>query len=126
MQVHSLSTLQGGAAPQLVQELQAGLPAARSPGAAENAPNIAPSQAPQPTKQTDAAELKKAVESLNKTVSSLNQSLQFTIDSDTKLDVVKVIDITSREVLRQIPSPEVISIAKAIDKLQGMLIKDKA
>jgi uncharacterized FlaG/YvyC family protein len=29
-------------------------------------------------------------------------------------------------VLRQIPSPEVLSIAKAIDKLQGMLIKDKA
>jgi flagellar protein FlaG len=125
MSVQSLSNVQGAVVVQLtpdVGNVRAGVTVSQQgtvPGSSE-----APAQTPK--QATDPAELKKAVDSLNKTVASLNQSLQFSVDEDTKMDVVKVVDITSREVLRQIPSPEVLSIAKAIDKLQGMLIKDKA
>lgn len=72
------------------------------------------------------SEVKGALEKLNKTVSSMNDSLQFSVDSDTKMNVVKLIDRNTNEVIRQIPTEEVLHIAKAIDSLQGMLIKDKA
>jgi flagellar protein FlaG len=127
MQLQSLSTIQSSLGTQL------GLEVAGSRQPAQDGASTAAASGQQPKTQvqdskpaTDPAEVKKAVESLNKTIGNLNQSLQFSVDDDTKMDVVKVIDINSREVLRQIPSPEVISIAKAIDKLQGMLIKDKA
>ena len=53
-------------------------------------------------------------------------SLQFSIDEDIGVTVVKVIDTESKKVIRQIPSEEVIDIAKALDKLQGLLVKQQA
>jgi flagellar protein FlaG len=129
MQVQGLSNTQSSVAAQLVPEAagaRGGQTPAPSPQPAGNA-SSAEAQAAQQAKHTpDPAEVQKAVESLNKAVLNLNHSLQFSVDEDTKIDVVKVIDINSKEVVRQIPSVEVLSIAKAIDRLQGMLIKDKA
>lgn len=128
MQVQGLSSVPGGSVPQA--SVDAGNN--RSPQAAADTSQVAAAvsvatDAVQASKHAaNPAEVKQAVESLNKTVLSLNHSLQFSVDEDTKIDVVKVIDMDSKEVVRQIPSVEVISIAKAIDKLQGMLIKDKA
>jgi flagellar protein FlaG len=53
-------------------------------------------------------------------------SLQFSIDEDIGVTVVKVIDTESKKVIRQIPSEEVMDIAKALDKLQGLLVKQQA
>ena len=39
---------------------------------------------------------------------------------------MKVVDASTDEVIRQIPSEEIISIAKALDKLQGLLVEQKA
>jgi flagellar protein FlaG len=40
--------------------------------------------------------------------------------------VVKVIDRETQDVIRQIPSQEMLDLAQALDKLQGLLIKQKA
>jgi flagellar protein FlaG len=37
-----------------------------------------------------------------------------------------VVDTESGELIRQIPAQEIIEIAKALDKLQGMIIRQKA
>lgn len=74
----------------------------------------------------DPKEVKNAVEKLNKSVELSSRSLQFSVDEDTRINIVKLIDTDSKQVLRQIPSEEILSIAKAIDKLQGLLIQDKA
>ncbi|HEY9102735.1 flagellar protein FlaG [Chitinimonas sp.] len=70
--------------------------------------------------------VEESVKKLNDTIATFNRSLQFSIDSDTRLNIVKVVDVNSKEVIRQIPSQEVVDIAKAIDKLQGLLLSDKA
>lgn len=80
----------------------------------------------QSEQKVDREDVSKAVERLNSVVSSFNRSLQFSIDEDTKLNVVRLVDVQSKETIRQIPSEEALSIAKAIDKLQGLLIQDKA
>lgn len=71
-------------------------------------------------------QVKSAVEKINKTVEALGRDLQFTVDEDTKINIVKVVDTKTKDVIRQFPSEEVVAIAKALDKLQGLLVKDKA
>ena len=71
-------------------------------------------------------ELQEAVDSMNDFVSSLRNTLNFSIDKDTGRTVVKVIDQATDEVIKQIPSEEMLAISKAIDKLKGLLIEQKA
>ncbi|QDQ28914.1 flagellar protein FlaG [Chitinimonas arctica] len=67
-----------------------------------------------------------SVRKLNQAISASGRSIQFSIDDDTKLKIVKVVDLESKAVIRQIPTEDVVEIARAIDKLQGLLIRDKA
>lgn len=71
-------------------------------------------------------EVKSAVEKINKAVQSFDRNLQFSVDSDTKMNIVKVIDTQTKDVIRQFPSEEALKIAQALDKLQGLLVRDKA
>lgn len=68
----------------------------------------------------------KAVNSINKTIQATLQNLEFSVDQDSSQVVVKVIDQQTKQVLRQIPTEEVLEIAKSLDKLQGLLIKQIA
>lgn len=73
-----------------------------------------------------AGELQKALEEVAKAVAPMAQSLQFSLDKDSGKTVVKVMDTDTNEVIRQIPSEEVLAISKAVDKLKGLLIKQEA
>jgi flagellar protein FlaG len=72
-----------------------------------------------------------AVKKMNDAMLGSSQSLQFSIDEDSKDIVVKVIDQSTKEVVRQIPSKEALQIAKSLDKSidkvqQGLLINQTA
>lgn len=67
-----------------------------------------------------------AVKKANQTIQLLRSNLQFSVDEETGIDVVKFIDTQTKEVIRQIPSEEMLSIAHRLDELTGMLIRDKA
>ena len=71
-------------------------------------------------------ELKDVVKEVNDFVNPFNNSLQFSIDKDSDTMVVKVIDISTKEVIKQIPSEEMLALAKALDQLKGLLVKQKA
>ncbi|HEY3325938.1 MAG TPA: flagellar protein FlaG [Novimethylophilus sp.] len=84
------------------------------------------SQAVQPVGNTvDVSVLKNMVDDLNHAVKIISSNLEFSVDEDTDISVIKVVDSDSNEVIRQIPSKEVIAIAKALDQLKGLLVKDK-
>ncbi|BBB66505.1 flagellar protein FlaG [Undibacterium sp. YM2] len=68
----------------------------------------------------------KAVDDINKTIQSLSQSLEFSVEEHSNKVVVKVVDLQTKEVLRQIPSEEALEISRSLDKLQGLLIKQQA
>ncbi|MBC3932718.1 flagellar protein FlaG [Undibacterium curvum] len=74
----------------------------------------------------DLSQVTKAVADINKTIQSLSQDLQFSVDKDSDKVVVKIIDQQTKQVLRQIPSEEALEISKSLDKLQGLLIKQQA
>lgn len=68
---------------------------------------------------------KNAIDEINKTMASMSRNLEFAVDDDTHITVVKVVDTQTHDVIRQIPSEEVVAIAKALDKIQGLLIKQQ-
>nr|WP_315473120.1 flagellar protein FlaG [uncultured Undibacterium sp.] len=71
-------------------------------------------------------QVNQAVEAINKTIQAASQNLEFSVDKDTSDVVVKVIDQQTKQVLRQIPTEEALEIAKSLDRLQGLLIKQTA
>lgn len=85
-------------------------------------PVVEASALTQPTK----TELVEAVAKVQKVVESQASNLLFTVDDASGRTVVRVVDSLTKETIRQIPSEEVLSIAKALDKLQGLLIKQTA
>ncbi|MDR0440380.1 MAG: flagellar protein FlaG [Candidatus Accumulibacter sp.] len=70
--------------------------------------------------------LQEAVEKIQKFVSMAACNIEFSIDEDSGRTVVKVVDRETKDVVRQIPSEEMLDLAQALDKLQGLLIKQKA
>lgn len=86
----------------------------------------AASNAAQAEANTRQQQLKDALSKLNDTVQKTQPQLEFSVDSDTDLHVVKLVDKDSGEVIRQFPSKEAIELAKSIDQYTGMLIKAKS
>jgi len=72
------------------------------------------------------AEVQAAVDKANASLSTMDHALEFTIDPDTRAVVVRLIDRQDNRVLRQVPSPEMLAIAKALDRMQGMLLQSRA
>lgn len=70
--------------------------------------------------------LEDAVSKLTDFVSNIRSEISFSIDENSGTRVVKVLDSESKEVIRQIPSEEAILLAQALDKLQGLFVRDKA
>jgi len=66
-----------------------------------------------------------AVEAINKSMAESSRNLEFAVDEDTNMTIVKVVDTQTHDVIRQIPTEEVVAIAKALDKIQGLLIRQQ-
>lgn len=77
--------------------------------------------APPPSQQIEAV-----VEQLNRMMQRMNNSLQFEVDNATGKTVVRVLDKTTKEILRQFPSEEVLAIARALESSKGALFNDLA
>jgi len=67
-----------------------------------------------------------AVREINTSLQSRSVGLQFELDEDTDKMIVKVVDRASGEVIRQIPSEEVVRIAKVLGKAPGLLVSQEA
>lgn len=86
---------------------------------------VAPDAVQAVTRPVDINQVKHAVDKVNKVVQAMGTDLRFTVDEDTGIHVVKVIDLADKSVIRQIPSEEMLAIAKGLDQLQGLLVKQK-
>lgn len=71
-------------------------------------------------------EVQDAAQKIEQFTQNIAQNLKFSVDEDTGKTVVKIVDTQTQEVIRQIPSEEAISIARTLDKIQGLLLNGKA
>lgn len=76
--------------------------------------------------ENDTNDLDSALDKVKQFVGSATNELEFTVDKDLGITVVKVVDRTTKETITQIPSEDLIQLAKALDKLQGILVRQKA
>jgi flagellar protein FlaG len=75
-------------------------------------------QADTEVSESSGAQLEEAVAKVESFLKVQNRDLAFTIDEDTKRSVVTVKDSSSGDVIRQIPSEEVLKLAERIQELQ--------
>jgi len=90
-------------------------------------PRVAvPAPEPAPAAKPAREKVKEAVEEIQRNISSSNTDLQFSVDSATGRTIVSVVDAETKEIVRQIPTEEVMKLARALDRMQGLLFKGKA
>jgi flagellar protein FlaG len=63
-----------------------------------------------------------ALAEINQTLRMASIGVQFEFDKEADTMIVKVVDVDSGELIRQMPSEEVVRISKALGKLQGLLV----
>jgi flagellar protein FlaG len=89
-------------------------------------PAAAPLKGASTPNEPSLAQLTDAVNKINKSMASESRGLEFSVDSDSKRTIVKVVDRQTNELIRQIPTVETLQIAHALDQAQGLLIKQQA
>ena len=70
--------------------------------------------------------LKEVVSELNNLVRDLHRELQFSIDDKSGETVIKVVDSKTDEVVRQIPSEEVVRLRQRLEDAAGAIFQGSA
>ena len=78
--------------------------------------------ASQPTREVVA----KAAADIQQFVQSMGRNLSFSIDETTGYHVVRVVNPNTGELVRQLPSEELLKIARDFQRLNNVLISQKA
>jgi flagellar protein FlaG len=108
---------------------ETGTPVARQapPANAAVPARVAPEAPPQQqVSEPQRAEIEAAVAAAREQVRSTNSNLQFSIDEESGKTVVRVLDASTNEVIRQFPSEEMLAVARNLGRLEGILLDKKA
>ena len=76
--------------------------------------------------KTSHAELEDALNEVQARMDQMGTNLQFTMDKVAEDIVVKVTDKESGDLIRQIPSEDVVKLRKKLEELSGLLFDEKA
>ncbi len=71
-------------------------------------------------------ELNDVVKNLNDHIQQYRRELQFEVDEKSGRTVVKVMDIEKNEVIRQMPSEEVLAMSHRLTEMTGTMFQEKA
>ncbi|HEY9099141.1 MAG TPA: flagellar protein FlaG [Thiobacillus sp.] len=78
-------------------------------------------------RQPSAEELKNVVIAINKALQQSNQNLEFSVDTDTAQTVIRMVDTSTGELIRQFPSEAALAISRGIEEFQqGTLLTQEA
>jgi len=70
-------------------------------------------------------QLEKVAQQLQDFIGEMNRSLEFLVDKDSGRDVIKVLDKSTGDLIKQYPSEEVLSIIAKLSNATGSLIDTK-
>ena len=74
-----------------------------------------------PPEQHDVKEIDDAVKEVNDHFQASHRELQFAVDKDSGRTVIKVMDMDTKEMIRQIPSEEVLKFARMLE--EGVVVE---
>lgn len=78
------------------------------------------------TQAVSAEKLDAAISRLNEMMESSQRSLNFSVDKTSDKVVVQVRDLSTDEVIRQIPNEEALEFAESLDRMIGFLFDKQA
>jgi flagellar protein FlaG len=87
-----------------------------------SAPERAPTAAGAPGGAVDPEQLQKLLGEIRAEVQNVQRALQFSVDEESGATIVRIIDSQTKEVIRQIPTEEVLSIASRLRAAAGGLL----
>lgn len=70
-------------------------------------------------------QLEKVAEQLQEFIGKMNRGLEFSVDKDSGRDVIKVLDKTSGELIKQYPTEEVLSLVAKLSEATGNFVDSK-
>jgi flagellar protein FlaG len=70
--------------------------------------------------------IEKAAQELESFIHSMGRNINITVDGNTGYHVVTVSNPETGEVIRQMPSPELLKIAQSLPKFDGLFLNRKA
>ncbi len=68
-----------------------------------------------------AQDLERALRTLNESMAAAQRNLSFRVDKGSGRTVITVVDASTHEVIRQIPSEEVLAVSQALEAASGLL-----
>ena len=71
-------------------------------------------------------DLIKAVNNINQAFEAFNQGVRFKVNDDTKQLVVQIVNQDTDEVIKEIPSKEVLELEAQIREMVGLFLDEKA
>jgi len=79
-----------------------------------------------PVSQPNTEELNNLVDQANVSLQGRFSDLKFTVAEGTDINVVRIEDAKTGELIRQVPSEAMVAIARALDEAQrGMMLEEK-
>ena len=72
------------------------------------------------------ADVGRVVAAANRALQQAGSGLQFSVDQNTGKTIVRVVDSETKQVIRQIPSEEMLELSRAIDTMQVKLLEQTA
>ena len=125
MSIQSATTVAANAAAQLpgtgVGGARQNAPASSAAGTGNTAQGSGTAPSP-----SNVQEISAALQEIQNAIRPIASELSFSLEQDSGRMLVKIVDLETDEVIRQIPSEEMVRISKALDKLQGLLLNSEA
>jgi len=81
-----------------------------------------PTPAPPPTRE----KVEQAAARIKEVLRGTTSRLEIEIDDDLDQVVIKIVNGESGEIIRQIPSQELLNLAKHLDEPKGLLVRERA
>lgn len=78
-----------------------------------------------PEKEQVSASTEEVVAEINHFMQNMQRNLSFSVDKQLGRDIISVTDIETDEVIRQIPSEELVVLLKKMDDVAGILFDTK-
>ena len=70
------------------------------------------------------SKIKEAIEVLNETLASKDRSIRFRVDETIDRSVITVVDEKTGQVVRQLPSEEMLRVAHNMEAMKGLLLEE--
>ena len=68
----------------------------------------------------------KAAQEINDFLKSASAGIEFQVDKQSERVIVRVVDTETKQLIRQVPTEEMVAISHALDRMTGLLLAQKA